>query len=238
MNEITIEKLLNEIIKNREEIKSAIETTEAHLLLKVEQDRNKINQLEQENNILRQEVESLKQANRKNNVIIFGIKHQVNEINVDFIQQKIKSLLQIELVKVDINDVYTLGKSEDSPIKIQFTSYLTKKHILQNCKKLKDTNIFIGHDLTEKQREENKLLRKHLYIAKKDQNKTCYIKNNKLHINGTAITVEELKELDKQELDKESESGTTPSYQDERKTAPEADNPKTRKMNEKKKRIR
>lgn len=145
--------------------------------------------------------------------------------------------MQVELSEQDINDFYSLGKNEDSPIKIEFTTYIKKKYLLKNCHKLKDTNIFITHDLTEKQREEKKLLRKHLRIAKKDTDKSCYIKNNKLHIDDTVLTLEELKNLDKKEVNEESEQIIVPSSQEEETLEKIVDNVKKRKINVKKKHL-
>lgn len=79
--------------------------------------------------------------------------------------------MEVVLEEKDLNGVYSLGKGEDSPIKIKFATYL-KKYILQNSYKLAGTNIYTNHDLTEKQREESRLLRKHLNVATKDKNKT------------------------------------------------------------------
>lgn len=49
MSEVTIEKLLNEIIINRNEIKTAIQSSEANLLLKIDEANNRISQLKTEN---------------------------------------------------------------------------------------------------------------------------------------------------------------------------------------------
>lgn len=237
MSEITIKKLLDEIIINRNEIKTAIQSSEANLLLKIDEANNRISQLETENIQLKQEMEILKQNCKKNNIVIFGIKHQEDELNFEFVKQEIQNLLEVELEEKDINDIYSLGRSEDSPIKIELATYLKKKYILQNSHKLAGTKIFINHDLTEKQREENRLLRKHLNIAKKDKNKTCYIKSNKLYINNRVVTIEELKDLDHQEVSEELELGVILNAQDHQKLEKEVDNPKRKKIKDKRRRM-
>lgn len=191
--------LLDEIIKNRNEIKNTIETSEARLTQKIEEDKNRLIRLEKENLILKEEIEILKRNNKKNNIIIFGIRHQRTSLTIKFLIQKLKELLGVDLNEFDISDFYTLGNTEESPIKIEFTTYLKKKLILHNCHKLKDTNISINHDLTSKQREDNKLLRKHLQLAKKDKNETCYIRKDVLYVNDKCYTIEDLLELENQE---------------------------------------
>lgn len=118
------------------------------------------------------------------------------EINTDFITAEIKKLLDIDVSEADINNFYSLGNKENCPLKLEFVSHLKKVSILRNAKKLKGTNISIANDMTTKQREENKILRKHLFIAKQNNNNTCYIKKNQLYINNKIYTAHELKQLE------------------------------------------
>lgn len=211
MTEDNIKQLLDEIIRNRNEIKSSIEASESKLLLKIEGIINRLNKLEKENFMLKEEIETLKGDNKKNNIVIFGIKHQGTRLTTEFITEELNNLLDIDLKETDINDLYTLGNTEDSPIKIELTTHLKKKLIFQNCRKLKDTSIFINHDLTPKQREDNKVLRRHLKLAKEDKNKTCYVKKNTLYINEKGYTIEDLLELENQENSEELRTNIGPT---------------------------
>ncbi|CAH1113004.1 unnamed protein product [Psylliodes chrysocephalus] len=93
----------------------------------------------------------------------------------------------------DLTKEVSLGKSADSPIKIDFTSYLKKRKVLANCKKLKGTSISITHDLTTRQREGRQILRKALFEERKNGNYTkCYIKGNKLVLDENQYSVEDL----------------------------------------------
>lgn len=101
-------------------------------------------------------------------------------MGVAFICDTMKDLLEVDLVLSDISDIYSLGRSEKSPIKLELVSHLKKRDILQNSKELKGSKIYISNDLTKKQREECKLLRKHLIRARIDTTDLCYIRGNKL----------------------------------------------------------
>ncbi|KAG5868238.1 hypothetical protein JTB14_028842 [Gonioctena quinquepunctata] len=84
---------------------------------------------------------------------------------------------------------------EKPPVKIEFISYLKKTEILKQTKKLKGTGIAISHDLTFKQRHEQKILKTFLNRARENPSDHSYIKRNKLYVNSKAYTVEELQEI-------------------------------------------
>lgn len=190
------EKILEEIIKVKNEIRHIIEATETKLLLKIEDLKNTVKTLKDENTAIKGEIEQIQQNQRKNNVIIFGLITE-NPIIPENICEKLNQILELNLKVTDLNDIYKLGKKEGDPIKVEFLSSLNKKRVLQNGYKLKGTNIFITQDRTPLQRERNKILRKHLVAAKEDYpHKDSYIKNEKLYVNGEVYTVEDLLALE------------------------------------------
>ncbi|KAG5864010.1 hypothetical protein JTB14_014233 [Gonioctena quinquepunctata] len=85
-----------------------------------------------------------------------------------------------------------------------------KQEVLQKRQHLKGTNISIVHDQTTKQREESKLLRKYLLKARQEENNTCYIKNNKLHVNTEVYRIPDLLALENQIVE-EPKSISAPS---------------------------
>ncbi|KAJ8969377.1 hypothetical protein NQ317_000722 [Molorchus minor] len=170
MTDITNQQIFEEIIKNRNEIKNKVDACETRLLLKIEEVTSRLKEVEAENL-------NLKKGSRDT-------------------KEKLKQKQYIDIHESDLNNFYKLGNSPSSPIKIEFTSFLKKNSILKNCFKLKSTNITIAHDLTIKQREENKVLRKFLQKAKEDKNDNCYIKHNRLYINNKPYTPEELIKFD------------------------------------------
>ncbi|KAK9881889.1 hypothetical protein WA026_018085 [Henosepilachna vigintioctopunctata] len=115
--EITLDKLYREIVESRNDLKGAIEASETTLLLKLESLNQKTQKLERENKILKEKIEALEKQNIKNNLVIFGLPNKHDEVTAQSVVQEINRLLQIELSESDINDVYSLGKGINKPIK-------------------------------------------------------------------------------------------------------------------------
>lgn len=209
--EKAIKDLHDELVKNRNEIKNFIEASEARLLLKIEELKNTVSQLQKDNNLLNEEVETLKRENIKKNIVIFGLNKKREEITAENVCLDLNQLLEIDLNVNDFSDIYPLGKTENSPIKIEFISNLKKKYLMKNCRKLKGKKISIAHDLTRKQRAENKILRKHLFLAKQEEkSQDCFIKGNKLHVNGETYEAGELETIDYPE-NKPNSAPSTPT---------------------------
>lgn len=190
--EVTINQLFEEIVRNRNELKNSIESSEIRVLLKIETLSNKVNILEKENQELRDKIELLERNSKKNNLVIFGLNRNTSDITTQLVCAEVKRLLDIDLFESDLNNVYPLGQTENSPIKIELISQTKKQNILKNCHKLKGLNIFISNDLTAIQRTENNILRKHLQEARKNTENRCFIKGNKLIVNNTAYTAKDL----------------------------------------------
>lgn len=74
----------------------------------------------------------------------------------------------------------------------KFCLFVGETEILKNCNKFKGKNIRIVHKQTPKPRYESSILRKHLNLAKHDQQNNCYIKRNKLYVNENIYSVENL----------------------------------------------
>ncbi|KAG5899694.1 hypothetical protein JTB14_030091 [Gonioctena quinquepunctata] len=192
--EISNKLLLAEIQKGNEELKLALQATEVKLTLKIEEINHRLIQVERENEELKSRVEKLER--KKNSIIIFGFEREERYITVESILILMKNLLHIELVESDFNNIYPLGNTYKSPVKVEFTSYLKKIEVLRSTENLKGTSISIAHDLTEQQRIEFKILRKHFHAAKQDKNNTCYIRNNRLHVNNRIFTPSDLENLE------------------------------------------
>ncbi|CAG9818789.1 unnamed protein product [Phaedon cochleariae] len=100
------------------------------------------------------------------------------------------------------------------PDMTSFLKFVQKRHsyknVLQNRHHLKGKNISIIEDQTTKQREEHKLLRKYLFQAKQEEGNTCYIRNNKLHVNQDVYTISDLLKLDAQSQVEDTEVKSAP----------------------------
>ncbi|KAG5879599.1 hypothetical protein JTB14_025246 [Gonioctena quinquepunctata] len=177
----TIGMVIDEIRQTKQELKSLIEAVEVRITLEVEEINRRLNKLEKENKLIQERTENLERKIKENNIVIFGLKQN---ITIDFISRELEILVGIEVQAADLNNFYTLGKTESCPIKIELIYFLKKKEILRNTRKLKGTSISIANDMTFKQREDSKILRKHLNLARQDNIVNCFIKNNKLFVNN------------------------------------------------------
>lgn len=216
-----VKNIKEEILNTRIDIKNCIEASEARLQLKIEQLKNTVSKLEKENTELKEEVENLKRVQNKKNILIFGLKKKREEITAEGLCKDLKELLGVDLKGSDFGDFYPLGKSDNCPIKIEFNSNPKKREVLKSCNKLKGKNISIANDLTHNQRQEFKILRKHLFLAKQEEKyKDCFIKGNKLIVNGIAYGIEDL-ERDENLEPRHNSAPSTPTIDALKKVVPE-----------------
>lgn len=156
--------------------------------------KNKITNLEDQNNKLKNRILHLERKTRKNNIVIFGISE--TEINLwEAVIRLFKNILQIEILESDINDIYRVGKQKDSQktIVVEFVSFQKKLLVLKNTKKLKGNNIYIAKDQCWEDQETNKILLKHKNEARK-KGATAYIKGQALIVNNETYTLNQLEE--------------------------------------------
>lgn len=154
---------------------------------------NKTKELEERCNRLEQRIISIERFNRRNNIAIFGIEANKNEL-LEVTTGKLNVIFGSNLTERDINNIYSIGKK--GVVILEFLSYIQKQKIFQNLKKLRGTGISISHDLRIEDQVINKALVKHLKSAR-NNNYQAYIKNHKLYVNGTPYTLEELEETNK-----------------------------------------
>ncbi|XP_057663191.1 uncharacterized protein LOC130898139 [Diorhabda carinulata] len=199
---ITGEIILEEIISSKEELKSLIEAVEVRLSLKIEDLYRKLNKVEAENRHLSNKIENIERKTKENNIVIFGLDTKPEEITPEYICNELGRLVNVTINESDLNNIYSLGRKERAPIRVEFVSYLKKSEVLKNAKNLKGTNISVANDLTLIQREEHKILRKHLILAKTNNHINCYIRRNKLFVDGKIYSPEELEVIETTEINR------------------------------------
>lgn len=217
-------KLLEELSKCKTELKSTIEASETRLGLKIEALNHKIKTLEKENSDLRVKLETLDRSQRRNNLVIFGLGTR-SEYSVDSICNKLNSYLGTSLTEHDLNDAYPLGRSDRCPVKLEFASHIKKKLVLQNCRKLKGTAVSISQDLTEIQREEAKVLRKHLQKIRRTTTERSYIRGRGIYVDNKYYTLNQLEDLEESDevFTKEHPNSAPPTPSASRQVSPEED---------------
>ncbi|CAG9823937.1 unnamed protein product [Phaedon cochleariae] len=193
MGDKTIESLFARIDQLEANLDKKVEKAQStidSLISEIQHSNKKIQELEQENSILKIKVNRLEQKGRKNNIIVSGLKQEEGtENNLSKLQQ----VLEVNIEKGDLNDIYYLGGKEDKSklLKIEFNCYWKKQEILRNCYKLKNQGIFINQDLTKEEQEVHKKLRIHLNKAK-SQGRKATIRNSLLIVDSVVYTYQQL----------------------------------------------
>lgn len=210
---VDAKRIIDEIHQTRVELKSAIDASEARIQLRIEESYERIRKLEEENTYLKEKIEKLERQQNSTNIVIFGLNKERHEISFEYLRDELQSLLQIDLSINQIKNIHCLGSQKNCPVKVEFVSYLTKKNIFANCKKLKGTGISIAHDLTAQQRADLVVLKRHLQTHRLDKNKKSFIKGNKLIVDEIEYAVEQLLEIEQGEEfpDEVTKTNSTPA---------------------------
>lgn len=171
------EKLTKEIKRNREEYSKTVKKTEKDL------------------QTLFDKYTYLERKRRKNNLVVFGL--QIKEENIlKETLTSLNSLLEINIRESDVNNIYSIGKQENKKgILIEFISFLTKKSVFANAFKLKNSKIAIVNDLCPEDQKIQKILTKHLKLAR-SRNQKARIKGVQLEIEGKLYSAEDLENPD------------------------------------------
>ena len=139
---------------------------------------------------------------RKNNILIFGLKTQLeHESILASVLKLLKDKLDVELSESDINNIYSISNNNPNKppsIKVEFISFLKKLTVIKNCYKLKNTNIFIAQDLCVEDREERKILVEQLRLAR-TKGLNAKIRGNKLLVNDEEYSATDLQAMNNED---------------------------------------
>lgn len=195
--------------ENKEELKREIQLEKETIIRRLSEQDNKIDLLTKKCKDLEAHCKSLEKRSRKNNILVFGLQipDGGNLLNNTVIE--LNNLLEVQIKDSDINNIYLLKSAKIAPIKIEFMSFLKKRLVLDNRRKLKNTGIFLADDLSVEEREDKRYLSKHLKISR-SKKYLARIKGRTLIVNGVSYTVEQLREINENE-----ESGGEIDFGDE-----------------------
>lgn len=207
------EKKLDEILSRLKKLERLPQTTE-NLSKSIDTVVQSVNKLHEKTDGIAEENEKLKKTvvylegkvdyienqTRRNNLVIRGLKKEVQEERWDDVEQLVRKMLREELgVKTadgDIERAHRLGRSkarEDKPIVVKFTFFKKKEEILKNANKLKGTNILIMEDFSDRVIQER---RKLLPLLKEARNKDerAVLTYNKLRIGNQVFVYDRVLE--------------------------------------------
>lgn len=190
-------KLLKEIVIQNEEIKANIQQIKGDInsqKITIEELNCTVDSLKNENALLKDKLLTTQRNIKKNNIVIFGVPEQDNEDISEAVITLVEQNLGLTLQITDFNNVYRIGTSRENKsraIVVEFSRNLVKQEIFKNIIKLKGSGISIAHDLIREEREERKILYRHLKLAR-EKNQQAKILKNKLIIDGEIYTCQQL----------------------------------------------
>lgn len=195
-------RLLNEIKKESEqikkELKDEIQKINGELVNKTNIYFERLDTLEDKLKILESRCVSFDRYTRKNNILIFGLNIPEGVNQIEWVLNRIEELTDINVAKNEVNNIYPIKVGTKKPVKIEFISGWKKKSILNNSHKLKGKNIYFVHDLCYEDRQEQRILRKHLNEAR-SKKYSARIKGRNLIVNNEIYTVAQLEKQNTEE---------------------------------------
>ncbi|CAG9761797.1 unnamed protein product [Ceutorhynchus assimilis] len=233
---VTLENIKSLLVENSNSVKSEL----VRKLDDIFQKHSKKNKKQYEE--LSEQCLKLERRVRKNNILIFGFTPETSNNIYNETVEKLNSLLSLNLSLKEVNNIYRLGNKENSPIVVEFLSFIRKLDIFKDkekLKNLKNLKISIANDLCPSDREEQKILLKHLR-KNRDNNIECTIKGFKLQIGNNSYSAKDLVEANTNtnsdtEYDTEEDS---PDTEEERKNNKEKTPTLTENQKKEKKKIR
>lgn len=110
-------------------------------------------------------IDKYDQQSKSNNLRVIGLEEKLHENTEAEVMKLLTGNLKLELDKSDIEQVYRVGKPNEScksrPVVIKFTSYRVRDMVFRKRGNLKTTarNTYINEDLTKKRSQQFQLAR-------------------------------------------------------------------------------
>lgn len=206
MMKIEFEKQTNIITQSV--TKTIMQSMDEKLMPLVEENKN----LKLEIESLNKKISYLENANKKNNLIIHGIKETEN--NYEGLLETVKELfntLEVQIEKNDINRINRIGKknlTKTRPIIISLTTFNKKIEILKNKKKM-PKNTYMTEDLTKEALQKHKELKNQLK-QERERGNEAYIRNGQIIVKQ--------KENERRKRDISTSPGTSAQHGSEKPT--------------------
>lgn len=190
----------NSILSNKiDNVKKDLESLASSVKSEIVQINQKINSLEEENKLLLDRLKKTERLQKKNNLILYGIKEREiegAEVLIKSVTDIFHNNLGITLDQTHFSNCFRLGKKTEKPrpILLELLSYFKKQDILKKRAHLKGTGVFISEDLIPEERAERRFLVNKLKTAKINHH-SASIKGNKLIVDGTEYSAHDLNYL-------------------------------------------
>lgn len=194
---MTLTELYNNLQKLIIESTHEIKTQISNIHSKIQQIETEVINIQNKQTNDCNRIIDLERKLRRNNLIIFGLEQDDSEDLLNKVVHFFNTVLHTKIDLCDIDCVFRFGqRKEIRPILVKFVTLHKKSLLLKQGVLLKDTQVAISNDLIKEDRDGQKILREHLKIAR-NANVEAKIVRNKLHVNNTSFTVEQLIAADK-----------------------------------------
>ena len=131
------------------------------------------------------------EANKKNNLIFYGIPNEGHEKEsklIDKVKEVIKANMKIrrELVIASASRMFTGPEVFGCrPVLVTFEEFKDREEVLKNSRLLKKSTISVTEDLSKRTRESRQELRKFMrHVKRINPEKRCFLQYDKLFIDG------------------------------------------------------
>ena len=138
------------------------------------------------------------EANKKNNLIFYGIPNETHEKEsklLDKVKDLIKANMRIrrELVITTASRMYTGPEVFGCrPVLVTFEEFKDREEVLKNSRFLKKSTISVTEDLSKRTRESRQELRKFMrHVKRINPEKRCFMQYDKLFIDGKVFIYSE-----------------------------------------------
>lgn len=133
-------------------------------------------------------IDELENRERRINLVIHGLTESPQEssssLNTTVVKKIFKKHLKVWITSIE--RIHRLGNHKEGsrrPVILRLMNYREKQLIVQNAKKLKGTNIYIGEDFSYRVRSVRRLLW-NSSRANRERREKVYLSYDKLKING------------------------------------------------------
>lgn len=177
--------------KNREEeiIARMMETWKKKEKIIELQERKTIEETKNEVKKLKGIIEGKEKKERKNNIVIRGLRKDrkdIIELGTDFLEKEFGARERIKHIKTE-------GKEGREVVIVEMEDWQAKEKIMKEKNKLRGRNIFIDHDMTKEEREVQRKLRE-MARGEKGKGKRVKIGYRKIIIEGKVFVWNEKEE--------------------------------------------
>lgn len=206
----TIQKEVQKAINSlKEELKQDVENLyeqNRNRMKEIEQLSNKIDELKNENYILKKEIQNIEKKiifssdnksseNNRNKIVLYGLPEYYKEPECDLydrIHRLFWNPLRVDLTGY-IEDAHRIGRYNrdgNRPLVVELISKRMVKYLLENRQCLQESGLSISAFLDRSERMKLKTMREEMHLARK-KGLHAVLRNNQLYVEGKLVTLDE-----------------------------------------------